>query len=152
MNSDKLMKLMQIIDDNKETLKDGTYLDACNLLKDIKNDKDKDFEGIGISEERLYRVLIFGFEPLVVVNHTETCTPRCRKHKPSIVLNPITINTYMAGEDIREAEVDIKYQGFYDSSKSTSLHDLLNAIPRNDAPHAKIKEKSYVITNIQIVG
>lgn len=178
MNSDKLMKLMELIDEHKETLGDGDYLNACNLLKDINSDqnniapRDPINEAIrtlgtepirggvrglnylpnGFLSFDQFRVSIAGFEPIVDINHNEDCTPRCRRHKPNIKHEFRVMEISMFAEDIRRADLNLRVKGAWDSSTATYyVKEQLEERSNPDAPHARIKGKSFIITDIQIL-
>lgn len=200
--SDKLMKLMELIDDHKESFGDGFYLDACNLLKEA----DKDIKGIpwrrtsgegeedekdldtpsarplgipdeafptdvfdnqikmddlilysSVNDDEKYTCLVYVIEPVIQVFHNETCSIRCRRHKPTMINISHQIRLILKGTKLKKIIRDISTYGCVDTftpenPEMITVHcALVRAIQEKDGlkdDKINIQYKSYLITKV----
>lgn len=171
----ELMNIMEVVDNIKEQIGDGNYLQLCNSLKRISDMKCKDLDSIPMHTE-LYQVLdeavddvepdglytcrIYFTEPRVVLIHDDDCGVRCRRHKPIIMAySHVVNNVHLTGIELEDVLMDLRDEGQHrvltpNFRVSWTLYRRLHLHLRlldqpQDLPKAKISDKSFIITKIE---
>lgn len=167
----ELMNMMELIDTIKDQIGDGKYLQLCNSLKkvsdkqgqstDVDAEEEVELWGDDIDINAKYHCVIEFLEPRIIVNHNDSCTNRCRLHKPHIrSIHHGCSGVFLSGCEVLNVLFDLQNLGHHNTidnrytSRSIRLHLALELFLRArhepmDDTKFKISFKSFTVLNIK---